>query len=57
MVQDERIEMHYGVQDRMSASSRDEKEEKHVLKYVGDPVFSSSRVKRESRFTRRCVGC
>ena len=38
-VQDERGEMHYGVQDRMSASSRDEKEEKHVLKYVGDPVF------------------
>ena len=35
----ERGEMHYGVQDRMSASSRDEKEEKHVLKYVGDPVF------------------
>ena len=33
-VQDERGEMHYGVQDRMSASSRDEKEEKHVLKYV-----------------------
>ena len=37
----------------MSASSRDEKEEKHVLKYVGDRVLDSSRVKRESRFARR----
>ena len=45
-IQDGRGEMHYGVEDRMLANSRDEKEEKYVLKYVGDPVFGFKPSKR-----------
>jgi len=40
-VQDKSGRLHYGVREK----SRDDKEEKFVLKYVGDPVFGFKRGK------------